>query len=147
MLNINVLLALLIFVLGVLGIQKLPQTDSPQPADAINQTVANEGGEVSDTEKVLTNIFRVEVIVKESNPMQIMLDVAGEHPDGCDLPVHVAQRRDGNNIEVEVYRELPYEIVCPMILRPYSDNILLDGNFESGSYSISVNSHSQSIDI
>ena len=147
MLNLDFLMALLLFLLGALGLSDISQPDSPQPADITNQTAPGKEDKVGETERIMTNIFQVEVTVMESWPMQIMLDVSGEHPDGCDLPVQVAQRRDGNNIQVEVYRELPYEIVCPMILRPYSDNIMLEGRFESGEYSISVNAHTQSIDI
>ena len=147
MLNLDFLMALLLFLLGALGLSDISQPDSPQPADITNQTAPSEGDKVGETERIMTNIFQVEVTVMESWPMQIMLDVSGEHPDGCDLPVQVAQRREGNTIQVEVYRELPYEIVCPMILRPYRDNIMLEGRFESGEYSISVNAHTQSIDI
>ena len=141
MLN-NIIVLLLALVLGMLGLRNLPQT-----SDAVNQSVDDKGDAVGETEKVLTNIHAVEVLVMEIHPVQVRLEVTGEHPDGCDLPVQVAQRRDGNSIEIEVYRELPTDMMCPMILLPYSDSIYLDGNFEGGSYTISVNSHSQSFDI
>lgn len=102
---------------------------------------------VSDSDKVLTNILSVDVKVSESQPLQISLNVEGEHPDGCDYPVLVGQARQGNSIQVEVYREVPADVICPMILRPYKDKIQLDGSFEKGSYSIIVNSHSQTLDI
>ncbi len=100
--------------------------------------------EVSVSDKVLTNIFRVDVQVKET---QISLDVAGEHPDGCDYPVIVNQTRRGNTVDVEVYREVPADVVCPMILKPYNDTINLDGDYEAGNYTINVNSHTQSVNI
>ena len=145
MFKLEILIALLLMALGMLGLNAPDAPIAPQAADETQQP--DQGDDVPATEKVLTNIFKVDVQVMESWPMRIALDVAGEQPDGCDLPVHVAQSRDGNSIQVEVYRELPYEIVCPMILRPYADNIMLDGDFVSGSYSISVNAHTQTIDI
>ena len=53
---------------------------------------------VSDSDKVLTNILSVDVKVSESQPLQISLNVEGEHPDGCDYPVLVGQARQGNSI-------------------------------------------------
>ncbi len=99
------------------------------------------------TDKVLTNISRVDVTVMESYPMQISLDVEGEHPDGCDFPVQTRQRREGNQVMVEVFREIPVDVFCPMILKPYSDRIFLEGGFESGEYRISVNAHAQTISL
>lgn len=99
---------------------------------------------VSESDKVLTNIFRVDVEVKG---MRISLDVEGEHPDGCEYPVIVDQTRRGNTVDVEVYREVPADVICPMILKPYSDTITVEGNFEAGNYTINVNSHTQSVKI
>lgn len=119
------------------------------PDDALHTlrtwiTTEFEEQKVSVSDKVLTNIFRVDVQVKET---QISLDVAGEHPDGCDYPVIVNQTRRGNTVDVEVYREVPADVVCPMILQPYSDTINLDGDYEAGNYTINVNSHTQSVNI
>ena len=102
---------------------------------------------MSQSDKVLTNISRVEVRIQESYPMRVSLDVDGEHPDGCEYPVVVGQQRQGNTVAIEVYREVPPDVVCPMILKPYRDTIHLDGSFESGEYIINVNSHSQRVSL
>lgn len=86
-----------------------------------------------------TTITNVEVIVLESFPMQVRLHVTGEQPDGCDFPVIVEQGRSGNTITVQVYREVPITVMCPMILLPYDDTIPLAGNFEPGDYVFIVN--------
>ncbi len=99
---------------------------------------------VSDIDKVLTNIFQSDVTVAGD---QISLAVAGEHPDGCDFPVIVDQSRDGNRVNVQVYREIPADVFCPMILQPYQGNIQIEGAFAAGDYTIQVNSHSQTINI
>ena len=128
----------------------LAATDPPTVTlFAVNTFQINELEEqtVSDSDKVLTNIFRVDVKVMESDPMQISLEVEGEHPDGCEYPVLVGQTRQGNTINIEVYREVPADVFCPMILKPYKGTISLDGAFETGAYTINVNSHSQAIDI
>lgn len=99
---------------------------------------------VSDTDKVLTNIFQVDVTV---TGQRLSLAIAGEHPDGCDFPVIVDQSRDGNRVQVEVYREVPADVFCPMILQPYQGALQIDGTFAAGEYTIQVNSHSQTVDI
>jgi len=116
---------------------------------AVNTFIINqlETQTMSDSIKVLTNINSVNVNVMESSPAQISLDVAGEHPDGCQLPVVVNQTRDGNTITLEIYREVPADMMCPMMLNPYEATITLDGTFDSGSYTISVNDVNQSVDI
>ena len=101
--------------------------------------------EVSESDKVLTNIFRVDVNVSGSQPARINLEVEGEHPDGCEFPVIVGQSRQGNTIDVEVFREVPVDVACPMILKPYSGTISLDGGFDPGEYTINVNAHSQAV--
>ena len=102
---------------------------------------------VSDSDKVLTHILRVDVNVSRSKPMRINLEVEGEHPDGCEYPVIVGQTRRDKTIDIEVYREVPADVVCPMILKPYRDSISLDGSFEPGEYTINVNSHSQAVNV
>ncbi len=128
----------------------LPATELP--ADAllrVNNAIINQLGmpNMSQIDKVLTNIHSVDVRILEIAPPRILLDVSGEHPDGCDYPVQVSQSREGNTVTVEVYRELPADVFCPMILKPYQDTISLDGRFEGGRYTINVNTHSQSVDI
>ena len=118
------------------------------PPDALfsvngKQIPVREEQNVSDSDKVLTNILRVDVHVMEIYPMQLRLEVEGEHPDGCEYPVFVGQQRRDNTIDIEVYREVPADVICPMILKPYRDTIFVDGGFESGEYTLNVNSHSQ----
>lgn len=127
-----------------------PATDLP--ADAlfgVNAYIINEGETqtMSDSIKVMTQISRVTARVTENFPMRIRLDIIGEHPDGCDYPVKIEQFRHGNIIKIEVYREVPADVICPMILQSYQSEIQLDGAFESGRYIIKVNALSQTIDI
>ncbi len=116
---------------------------------AVNDYIINEleTQTMSDTSKVMTNINSVTVNVMESSPMQISIDVNGEHPDGCDYPVMVDQEQDGNDITVTIYRQVPLDVMCPMMLNPYEATISLDGTFESGTYEITVNGVTQSVDI
>ena len=116
---------------------------------AVNTFVINqlETQTMSDSIKVLTIINSVTVNLMESMPAQISLDIAGEHPDGCQLPVVVNQSRNGNTITVEIYREVPADMMCPMMLNPYEATVKLDGTFGTGGYTITVNDVTRSIDV
>lgn len=125
----------------------LPATELP--ADTlldVNGILVNEleTQNVSDTDKVLTNIFKVDATVADE---RISLAVEGEHPDGCDFPVQVEQSRDGERVHVEVFRLIPADVFCPMILQPYKGVIKLDGAFAAGDYAVQVNSHTQTVNI
>ena len=124
------LLLILFFGLGGAGMDT-PVTDNPMDGQG--------GGGAGDTFRSYTNILGVELLVLESNPPQVHLQVYGEQPDGCDFPVQVTQRREGNTVIVEVYRELPAGIMCPMILLTYDDTIPLEGTFPPGEYTFKVN--------
>jgi len=103
--------------------------------------------EMSPIDKVLTNILDVTVKIEKSQTTRVSLDVQGEHPDGCDFPVIVKQARQGNSVTVEVYREVPADVFCPMILQPYQDTIQLNGDFAPGEYVINVNTYTQALKI
>jgi hypothetical protein len=144
MLKTGILLSMMLILLGLSATELAEDT-----LLALRTWIKNELEEqkMSESDKVLTNIFRVDVKVMESQPMRISLDVEGEHPDGCEYPVIVDQTRQGNTVDIEVYREVPADVICPMILKPYRDRISVDGSFESGEYTINVNSHSQAVSI
>ncbi|MBL8117661.1 MAG: hypothetical protein J0L63_08275 [Anaerolineae bacterium] len=84
-------------------------------------------------------IESVNPIILESMPVQIKLEVQGYHADGCIYPAVVEQTRQGNRVNIKIYREMPIAVICPMSLNPYQDTIMLDGTFESGTYTIDVN--------
>lgn len=98
-------------------------------------------------DKVLTNILDVTVMIDKTQNIRVSLDVKGEHPDGCDFPAIVSQARQGNTITIEVYREVPVDVFCPMILKPYQDTIQLDGDFAPGEYVININTYTQVLKI
>jgi hypothetical protein len=88
--------------------------------------------------RVDTVIESAEVLVMESFPPQLMLNVKGYQPDGCQFPVIVEQSQEGNTIYVSIYREVPANVRCTMNIVPYEDSINL-GSFEPGQYTIDVN--------
>ena len=110
------------------------------PAQAAPTTVPGGDEQAAEPQmRVLAVVESVDALLMESFPVQITLQVSGYHPDGCDATVEVTQRRDGNQVFVEVYRVLPAAVMCPMVLRPLDETVRLEGGFEPGTYSIDVN--------
>lgn len=105
----------------------------------ISQNAAQTPPEPDITHRAPITITDVQAVMLESFPPQISLTVSGYQPDGCDFPVRVEQRREGNTVSVELYRDMPVGVMCPMVVLPYEDSIRLDGSFESGTYTIHVN--------
>lgn len=101
--------------------------------------VGGGGGGGMPPAQVLTLIENVDAMILESLPAQVTLHVRGAQPDGCAFPVIVEQAREGNKVTVKIYRELPPDLLCTMVLLPYDENIQLDGTFDSGTYQIDVN--------
>jgi inhibitor of cysteine peptidase len=107
-------------------------------------TVPDEGGKGDmpangETFQSFTNIESVDVLVMESFPMQVSLVVKGAQPDGCEFPVIVEQQREGNTVTVQIYRDMPLAVMCAAVLIPYEATIPLEGGFEPGSYTFSIN--------
>jgi hypothetical protein len=85
------------------------------------------------------NIDHVASIILESSPPQVQLDVHGWH-DGCDYPTQVTQEQSGNTITVNIFRDVPLAVACPMNLVEYQATIALEGTFEAGqTYTVIVN--------
>lgn len=105
----------------------------------VSPPVADDGDIGTGMFKSQTVIETVDVLILESFPVQLHLQVTGYQSDGCEVPVVVTQRREGNEVFVEIYRELSAAMTCPAGTVPYEAKIPLEGGFESGTYTIHVN--------
>lgn len=60
-------------------------------------------------------------LVKEGDDW--FLVVRGDLPDGCDFPSVLHTERVGKAFFVDLYRELPFDVMCPMVLISYEQKI------------------------
>lgn len=97
--------------------------------------------------QVFTVIESVDVTVLESFPMRLELTIQGYQSDGCEVPVHVDQQVDGNDVTVSIYRELPIDVMCAAVVVPYEETIMVDGTFEGGTVHIQVNEFAVILDL
>jgi hypothetical protein len=109
---------------------------SPAVAPVEPSVIEGQGGGVSDSFQSLTVVERVDVVATASH---FEVTITGYQPDGCDFPVVVEQSRDGNQINIKIYRNVPLAVLCAQNLVPYLDTIRVEGPFEPGVYTIDVN--------
>ena len=134
---LRALLALLLLILSScfgMRMNGVPDVSEPGGAEPVGQRVDH-------------IILSVDVTVMESFPMQLSLHVVGSQPDGCRVDVQVDQRREGNDVYVEIYRVIPPDMACPEMIMNYDAMIRLEGGFESGTYTIHVNNTTVEITI
>jgi len=141
----RLLLILVSFVLGFVTIDQSTtrnfddsSNSSGMPQPSVDRPVGVSSAGLPDGAS-LHLIDSVEVIVMESFPMQIALNVTGYIPDGCSAPTQILQSRDGNMVMVRVFRTLPPETMCAAMAATYNDTLKIEGGFEPGHYTFDVN--------
>lgn len=86
-------------------------------------------------------IDRLEVLIPESNPPQVTLNVTAGLPSGCAQRDSYSTARTGDTITVTVLNSMPTgNPVCTMIYGSYQLTIDLGRDFRSGAtYTVKVN--------
>ena len=80
-----------------------------------------------------------EILILESFPVQVMLNLKGSLPTPChQLRAETSGPDEQNRIQVEVYSLSDPEEVCIQIIEPFETGLNL-GSFPSGTYSVWVN--------
>lgn len=83
-------------------------------------------------------ITDVQVLIAESFPVQVMLQITGYQPDGCTFPVQVDHSVEGRTVTVDIYRVLPIDIMCAAVIVNYNETLNL-GSLPAGRYTFIVN--------
>src|SRR5512134_3844492 len=105
MINGALLMLLLLILATCGGASVFGITESvTSPPPPVEQEAPAMPGESEPTFQSQTVIETVDVAILESFPMQVVLNVSGYQPDGCEYPVTISQWREGNEVFVEIYR-------------------------------------------
>lgn len=84
-------------------------------------------------------INKSDLLIMESYPLQIALEVEGELPSPCHyLRAEVSEPEAQNRIQVDLYSLSDPEVVCIQVLEPFTTNISL-GSFQDGNYTVWLN--------
>lgn len=65
--------------------------------------------------------------------------VKGTLPDACAELTDVAQSRLSHYVTVDLTMRQPREAVCAQVVRPFRFYLMLDGAYEAGSYTLTLN--------
>ena len=122
------------------------ETDIPSDADVTFEIAPRSQETIMDEdtgEAVVRAPFvidDVQVLIMESDPPQIRLDIDAHQTDMCEFPAEVSESREGDTITVEIYREIPITVTCMVGDVAYSDTITLNSDVAVGeSLTIDVN--------
>lgn len=97
-----------------------------------------------DSKFVRGNIFIEEsgLMIRESYPPQISLNISGNLPTPChQFRADVSKPDAENRINVDVYTVVDPNMMCIQVLKEFSESINL-GTYPSGHYSVWVNGES-----
>ncbi len=130
-----VFIALIFGLFAFLGVRQSAVVVAPVEAQAQQAQT----GEVVDGKESFTVIEKIETQVSTGLPATVTMQISGYHPDGCRFPAQVQQTRSGDQVTVKIFRIVPKDVLCTMDLNPYNDTIILDGTFDSGTYTVDVN--------
>jgi hypothetical protein len=90
-------------------------------------------------DQVLLNLEDGSLVVRESLPPQVSVNLNGTLPDPChQLRVVVAQPNAQREIMLDVYSVYDPNLSCIMVIKPFSASIPL-GTYSGGNYKVFVN--------
>ncbi|MDQ5901574.1 MAG: inhibitor of cysteine peptidase [Patescibacteria group bacterium] len=92
----------------------------------------------------LASVNEVEVILKESFPVEVDVLVKGDLPDGCtSLSEEISQRLIGNefSVELKTMKLKDADVMCTQALVPFEKTISLENvvGIAAGDYTVNVN--------
>lgn len=109
----------------------------PEPVD--DTTTTTVGADEPATDHSPAYVNHVEVLVLESFPPQVSVEIEGDHPTPCHETL-VEVTEDGNDYTVMVWSVAPEPgTVCAQVLEPFEEVVPIGNGFESGDYTVTVN--------
>lgn len=87
----------------------------------------------------------MQMLVATSLPPQFILEVKGYYPNGCEAPDIIRQTVQDNRLIIQIYRALPENIMCTMMLVPFEKQLKIRGDL-AGVYILNVNGKEMSYD-
>ncbi len=119
-----------------------PEPLEPVDSDIVAAPLENEFAPApGDDELQRGNVFidSTEVLLLESYPVQVKLQLTGNLPTPCHhLRVIVSAPDEQNRIQVEVYSVTDPNVMCIQVLEPFDVRVSL-GDFTEGEFSVWVN--------
>ena len=101
---------------------------------------SNGDTDVVDDQSIITDmpIQAVEVLLAETDPVQVTVEVNGWLPDSCTTHHETHQTREGNTITIQITTIRPKDLVCATVVTEYQESVFI-GALPAGDYTVIVN--------
>lgn len=112
-----------------------PNPDTPVSSnDPIAEPISK------DLEGLQQNVYvdEIQILIMESFPVQVRVNVMGNLPDGCTTIVgSKAEMINNSTFELSIFTERPADMMCTMALVPFEESINLEvEGLPAGTYTV-----------
>ena len=83
-------------------------------------------------------IGEIEVLLAESHPVQVTVEVNGWLADSCTTHHETHQGREGNAITIQITTIRPKDAFCATVVTEYQERVFI-GTLQAGDYTVIVN--------
>ncbi len=140
---ILILLTTAVFILAACGgSEPEPTTVAVEPTQEIPATFTPVPEPTALTEPVfgLATVESVQILLLESFPVQVNVQVSGELPNGCTEIDDIITQTAGTQFDVALTTVQQPDVVCTEAVVPFEEMVPLDvDGLEAGTYTVTVN--------
>ena len=83
-------------------------------------------------------IAGIEVLLAESHPVQVTVEVNGWLPDSCTAHHETHLTQEGNTITIQITTARPKDFACATVATEYQERVSI-GTLPAGDYKVTVN--------
>ncbi len=124
-----------------------PTTGPTRPADRPEPKPTGRIGE-GQTPGGEAMIDDIEVLIRESFPVQVSVSVRGNLSDACTKIGEITTTRDGNTFNISISTTRPANAMCAQVLTPFEQSISLDvKGLKKGTYTVNVNGVAETFEL
>ena len=87
-------------------------------------------------------IQEIEVLLAESDPVQVTVEVNGWLADSCTAHHETHQAQEGNTITIQITTIRPKDLFCATVVTEYQERVFI-GTLPAGDYTVIVNNIEQ----
>ena len=130
---------LIVSLAGCALIPDLPPPATPTPSFPLNDYNPQPGDEKLQRDQVFLDLQNTQLLLRESLPVQVSLELEGSLSDPCHQLRIIGTRDDiKKEINLEVYSLFAPGKACITVIKPFSATIPL-GDYAGGHYTVFVN--------
>ena len=135
LLQCNMLLTIIIGIIYCIGCANVAD-------DILNDIGKPPNGDTDDidNQSIIADmpIQEIEVLLAESHPVQVSVEVNGWLADSCTTHHETHQGQEGNTITIHITTTRPKDLVCATVVTEYQERVFI-GALPAGDYTIIVN--------